>query len=697
MTYAFTENVVASIESPDMPMEGLTGELRAQSQATAPTSVTEVNLAALNRFSPGSSRDSLERYLSRSTEADAGQRALQANPPQIWPGLDPSPNSSVSTPAFRNADKPCVSNNPPPQAKQRKVLSIGMKSCPFEGCTFSGRTCDLSKHMKRHQKPYGCTYPRCYESFGGMSDWKRHENSQHFQLEAFRCDYLNASRVVCGQHYHRSSQFEKHLAEAHHLDSSRFEATMKRCRIGRNGQGQFWCGFCTHIRPLTMKRNAAWEERFDHIAHHIQKEKRRIEDWHCVEENKPKGQYQMVLGEVDSDDLMTADNIGAALNERSTIAPCISQRHYGHSETPADTFPDTTVDFTNQNHIHYDFVSQNSAGGPWTPWRNDAALHSSGLDTFADFELPPLDSCSISSNGSVYSFTSVHSYRSYDARGPRRGRRAWIPSPGARSESMQPKLEDPRRRFACTWPGCMKYSKNRSAWTRHEEAVHHVPYRWICCSEAPAVNDPDCFLCVRKKEPSQHSATEHFSSCALKEEKDRTFYRQDQFAQHIHRVHCKDHDGKIPDAFLISCRTPNPGFNETSLICGFCGYVSPSWEQRKDHVFAHLKANDTKQRKAICETPQLPAPPDERVYSSSFGGDPDAIMPTRAAEEPATQLVYLCTEPRCDTVSNCRAEHVYVKNQLSSPYCTTNGLRAGSICLAWKTVFLWGDWLSPGR
>jgi hypothetical protein len=44
------------------------------------------------------------------------------------------------------------------------------------------------KHMKRHQKPYACTrVPGCDKRFGSKSDWKRHENDQHIQLQFWRC------------------------------------------------------------------------------------------------------------------------------------------------------------------------------------------------------------------------------------------------------------------------------------------------------------------------------------------------------------------------------------------------------------------------------------------------------------------------------------------------------------------------------
>ncbi|KAF2874923.1 hypothetical protein BDV95DRAFT_486726 [Massariosphaeria phaeospora] len=155
-----------------------------------------------------------------------------------------------------------------------KGFSANSKACGECGTTLA-RSCDLKKHMKRHTKPYGCTYPQCHKRFGAKSDWKRHENSQHFQLESFRCQLIPTS--------HLESQHEvKCLEQLSH--------EVRRRRIGKNGQGKFWCGFCQKIVPLEKKRNAAWDERFDHIDHHFNKEKRHIEDWLCVEAKKTKGE-----------------------------------------------------------------------------------------------------------------------------------------------------------------------------------------------------------------------------------------------------------------------------------------------------------------------------------------------------------------------------------------------------------------------
>ncbi|XPS70618.1 hypothetical protein M3J07_002823 [Ascochyta lentis] len=181
----------------------------------------------------------------------------------------------------------------------------GMKACPYDGCRFVGRICDLNKHTKRHERSYGCTYPKCYKRFGAKSDWKRHENSQHFQQETFRCDFKSSSDEQCAQHYYRSAQFQKHLVLQHQVTSKDvLKNDLERCKIGKNCQVQFWCGFCCKIIPLVAKSNAAWDERFDHIAHHFHKDTPRkcVDDWICAEENRTKKQLlEGMLDERDED------------------------------------------------------------------------------------------------------------------------------------------------------------------------------------------------------------------------------------------------------------------------------------------------------------------------------------------------------------------------------------------------------------
>jgi hypothetical protein len=217
-----------------------------------------------------------------------------------------------------------VSNRPQQRrSTQGSTSSSGMQQCPYDECTFFGRTCDLNKHVKRHQKPYGCTYPKCYKKFGAKSDWKRHENSQHFQQETFRCG-LSKPDGTCGQHFYRSAQFRNHL-ELEHRVTVDVQDVVDRYKIGKNCQGQYWCGFCCKIKKLQTRRNYAWDERFDHIAQHFEKDtpKKNIDDWICVEENATKRalQQKMLLDKEDrtaEPDDCADDELPTAFDDCST-------------------------------------------------------------------------------------------------------------------------------------------------------------------------------------------------------------------------------------------------------------------------------------------------------------------------------------------------------------------------------------------
>ncbi|KAI1418665.1 hypothetical protein F5Y13DRAFT_184305 [Hypoxylon sp. FL1857] len=149
-----------------------------------------------------------------------------------------------------------------------------------------GRRCELKKHEKRHLKPYGCTFSECNKKFGSKNDWKRHENSQHYMLEHWRCDEKQArnSSEVCGKAIYRRELFKQHLGTSHNIkDQATLEIKLETCRVGRNCEARFWCGFCRGIIEIKKEGIEAWTERFNHIDDHFHgrnnQAKREISDW----------------------------------------------------------------------------------------------------------------------------------------------------------------------------------------------------------------------------------------------------------------------------------------------------------------------------------------------------------------------------------------------------------------------------------
>lgn len=159
---------------------------------------------------------------------------------------------------------------------------------------FKGRPCELKKHMKRHERPYGCTFLTCNKTFGSKNDWKRHENSQHFQIETWRCDEDRPEGGACAKVCYRKQTFHEHLSKEHQISGEEdVKRKVETCRIGRNCQARFWCGFCTKLIELKKKGLDAWTERFDHIDDHFMGRhsliKQSIQDWVPVDSDKPKG------------------------------------------------------------------------------------------------------------------------------------------------------------------------------------------------------------------------------------------------------------------------------------------------------------------------------------------------------------------------------------------------------------------------
>ena len=187
----------------------------------------------------------------------------------------------------------------------------GEKRCKCDQCPkFFKRRCDLRyvrcamqipshiayweirKHKKRHSRPYGCTFEGCMKKFGSKNDWKRHENTRHYRIEAWRCHEPNPTSKInqCAKVFHRREQYQAHLKEQHNIqDDGEIRRRSQKYRVGRNGQSGFWCGFCQRIVPLTRKGLEAWDERFDHIdMQHFSKEMT-IDSWYPLDKDIPIG------------------------------------------------------------------------------------------------------------------------------------------------------------------------------------------------------------------------------------------------------------------------------------------------------------------------------------------------------------------------------------------------------------------------
>jgi len=180
----------------------------------------------------------------------------------------------------------------------------------------------IRKHKKRHTRPYGCTYTACLKRFGSKNDWKRHENTRHYQIEAWRCQEPSARSKInqCAKVFYRRELYQAHLKDHHGIgDDTEIRKRSQENRIGRNGQSGFWCGFCRMIVTLKTRGLEAWDERFNHIDREHFNNEETIDHWYPLDKDLPVGEIlpsdsintglSPVDGEHDSDGEDTSDEI----------------------------------------------------------------------------------------------------------------------------------------------------------------------------------------------------------------------------------------------------------------------------------------------------------------------------------------------------------------------------------------------------
>ncbi|KAF2844788.1 hypothetical protein T440DRAFT_301482 [Plenodomus tracheiphilus IPT5] len=254
--------------------------------------------------------------------------------------------------------------------------------------------------------------------------------------------------------------------------------------------------------------------------------------------------------------------------------------------------------------------------------------------------------CSV---GSSSSMRSCASFVSVDARGPRRGRKRWVrgqnmlppdpkpareetpslknldcatdgntqlerhvqeyrgllklpvtglekawPSQHSQEQSMGPDTMLPGpapQRYFCTWQGCEQTFHHRFDWSRHEQAVHYAQYSWVCCLDFS--NFQQLFSCYYSDKfcgaSHFHLKSSDFVTCASRDEEARAFFRKDQLNQHIRSAHVRNPPKSVLRDLAQCWRKDNPNFDRSTLVCGFCGQYTDTWEQRQEHVGDHMK------------------------------------------------------------------------------------------------------------
>jgi hypothetical protein len=182
--------------------------------------------------------------------------------------------------------------------------------------------------MKRHTRPYGCTFSKCPKTFGSKNDWKRHETSQHYQHESWRCDE-KTDGASCTKVFFSADIARAHFTKVHKVtDPDAIQQKINGQRVGANYQAHFWCGFCEQIIDLTQKGVDGWTERFNHIDDHFMgkngRNKQPIAQWKA-DDSDGEGVQHNALAQSrspnDSGDLETSDDSSPSSSDTSSASP----------------------------------------------------------------------------------------------------------------------------------------------------------------------------------------------------------------------------------------------------------------------------------------------------------------------------------------------------------------------------------------
>lgn len=134
-----------------------------------------------------------EGYVNKWFDKNGGELPYTPTPSPTTPLAPSSPSPSGT--AYSPQASPCPTKKSigPIRHRKRAIQSPNAPRnhpCPFPGCTIScRRRCDLTKHSRRHEKPYKCD--NCDSRFSTVKDCERHDLSKHRPEDHLRCSFAD--------------------------------------------------------------------------------------------------------------------------------------------------------------------------------------------------------------------------------------------------------------------------------------------------------------------------------------------------------------------------------------------------------------------------------------------------------------------------------------------------------------------------
>jgi hypothetical protein len=155
----------------------------------------------------------------------------------------------------------------------------------------------VSSAVKKHievedeRRPFPCPLASygCNSTFSSKNEWKRHVSTQHIKLSFWRCDLCPPSadakddQTVYYNDFNRKDLFTQHLRRMHAAPKDSFAGSHKEFPVNadnlaehqdrclkrlRKAPQQSSCLFC----EKTFAGPSSWDERMEHIGHHLEKD-----------------------------------------------------------------------------------------------------------------------------------------------------------------------------------------------------------------------------------------------------------------------------------------------------------------------------------------------------------------------------------------------------------------------------------------